>query len=125
MPTPQEALETFRTTLLSGDLDKVFEWIDEDAVVYFSNETCHDGKPAIRAAFEENARVIKNDTYDIGDLRWLLCTEVAAVCVYSFSWEGEVAGERASGRGRGTTALRCVDGSWKIVHEHLSKGPSQ
>lgn len=43
-----------------------------------------------------------------------------AVCIYTFSWRGTVDGQIASGSGRGTNVLKKIDGSWHIVHEHLS-----
>ena len=122
MVSADEALEAFRTSLRSGDLDSVFKWIADDALFIFSNGHSHDGKSAVRAAFEHNAQVIKNDTYDISDVRWLVQSEEFAVCVYQFAWTGQINGKAASGSGRGTTVLHCLNGAWKIIHEHLSKG---
>ena len=57
------------------------------------------------------------------DAEWIAETDGAAVCIYTFRWEGLVQGERREGRGRGTTCLRREADAWKIVHEHLSPVP--
>ncbi len=36
--------------------------------------------------------------------------------------QGEIDGVPASGRGRGTSVLKRVNGEWRIVHENLSQG---
>jgi ketosteroid isomerase-like protein len=33
-----------------------------------------------------------------------------------------VDGKEVSGRGRGASVLKRVDGEWRIAHEHLSQG---
>lgn len=96
--------------------------IDDDAVYMFSNETVHVGREAIEQAIRHNFETIKDDTYAIKNLTWLVESSEVAVCVYDFAWTGTVHGKPASGSGRGTSVLRRTAGGWKIVHEHLSKG---
>ena len=55
---------------------------------------------------------------------WIAESAAAAACIYRFNWRARVSGEIQSGSGRGTTVLRAGDdGSWRIVHEHLSNPP--
>jgi hypothetical protein len=42
--------------------------------------------------------------------------------VFEFEWTGEIDGVASSGRGRGASVLRRVDGEWRTVHENLSQG---
>ena len=54
------------------------------------------------------------------DVRWIATDDVVAVCWYRFTWSGLVDGQPRSGGGRGTNVLTRRDGSWQMVHEHLS-----
>ncbi len=53
-------------------------------------------------------------------MRWLAVDENVAACVYTFRWSGLIDGRPRSGRGRGTNVLARRDGSWVMIHEHLS-----
>lgn len=59
--------------------------------------------------------------YRIEDVRWLVADDRIAVCVYRFRWNGEGKDGPVSREGRGTSVLRNVGGSWKVMHEHLSR----
>ena len=120
--TPEETLAAYTKASLAHDLETVLSFIAEDAVYLFSNETCHAGKEAVRAAIANNFDMIKNETYGTSKLRWLARTDDLAVGVYEYAWSGDVHGERVSGGGRGTTVLRRRGDRWEIVHEHLSRG---
>jgi ketosteroid isomerase-like protein len=120
--TPEDTLAAYTAAALAHDLDAVLSFVAGDAVYLFSNETCHAGKPAVRAAIARNFEAIRNETYGIRKLRWLARTEDLAVGVYEYEWSGEIDGEKTSGGGRGTTVLRRRGDGWEIVHEHLSRG---
>ena len=70
----------------------------------------------------KNFAAIADETYRIRDVRWLLRTDDAAMCVYVFNWSGVIDGKPSAGNGRGTSVLRRSDDSWLVVHELLSKG---
>ncbi|MGO9234611.1 MAG: nuclear transport factor 2 family protein [Methylocella sp.] len=52
----------------------------------------------------------------------MAASEEVAACVYEFGWSGEIDGQPASGSGCGTTVLRRIEGTWRVAHEHLSRG---
>ena len=103
-------------------LEATLAMIADDAVYLFSDGTSHVGKAAIADVLARNFAAIGDETYRIGDVRWLLQTSDAAMCVYVFEWSGIIDGMPASGGGRGTSVLRRDSESWLVVHEHLSKG---
>lgn len=120
--TPDEFMEKYERATNSHDLEAVLALIDEEAVYLFSDESVHVGKPAIASALRRNFDLIEDETYSIANLTWLVQTGEAAACVYNFSWSGTIRGKPASGSGRGTTVLRRSGESWKVIHEHLSRG---
>jgi ketosteroid isomerase-like protein len=119
--SPQEFMEELNNA--GKSLDRTLSMIADDALYWFSNGTSHHGKSEIAAAFKFNADTIKDDTYKIGALRWIVKTPTCAVCTYPFHWTGKVGGQPAEGRGRGTSVLEKRGEAWFVVHEHLSKGP--
>jgi len=120
--TPDAALDAYVRASDAHDLDGTARWIANDAVYFFSNESCHVGKAAVRAAIEKNFEAIRDGSYGIEKVRWLVRETSLAVCVYEYRWSGAIRGERMSGGGRGTTVLRHEDGGWRVAHEHLSRG---
>jgi ketosteroid isomerase-like protein len=104
------------------DLDGTLELIADDAVYFWSNGSAMFGKTAIANALSVNFAAIRNDTYDVLDVTWLMETADTAVCIYRFEWTGEIGGKTTSGQGRGTSVLRRVSGEWRAVHENLSQG---
>jgi ketosteroid isomerase-like protein len=115
-------MRAYETVLNAHDLEGTLALIADDAVFLFSNETSHIGKNAIAKAIADNFSAIELETYEISGLRWLAESEDVAACAYEFRWAGEIGGQAASGRGRGSNVLRRVNGSWRIVLEHLSRG---
>lgn len=122
MMTPDQFLRDY---VSSPSLENTFSMIAEDAVYWFSNESHHVGKAAVEKAIRHNFETIKEETYRILDVQWIVETEDTAVGLYRFEWSGKINGKPASGAGRGTTVLRRNGDSWLIAHEHLSKGGHQ
>jgi ketosteroid isomerase-like protein len=103
------------------DPEEFREIIHPDAIYTFTDGR-FDGLDNVLNAFEDTWKVIKNETYKISDVKWLVATENVGVCVYIFEWTGEIDGEIASGKGNATNVLiKDADGNWKFIHEHLSK----
>jgi ketosteroid isomerase-like protein len=121
--TPIEFMREYERVSAAHDLEGTLDLIDDNAVYFFSNETSHIGKPQIGQAIERNFDAIKLEVYEIRDLECQLETSEAAVCIYEYHWSGEVGGTAMSGGGRGTSVLRRAGESWKVTHEHLSRGP--
>jgi uncharacterized protein (TIGR02246 family) len=120
--SPAEFIRSYEAAANAHDLDAIVELIAEDAVYWFSDQSAHLGKTAIRKAIAANFNAIKNERYRIENVIWLATSGEIAACVYEFYWSGEIDGRAASGDGRGTTVLRRIDGNWRIAHEHLSRG---
>jgi 2,3-bisphosphoglycerate-dependent phosphoglycerate mutase len=118
-----EFIRKYEAATASHDLEATLELIADDAVYWFSDGGTYHGKDAIAAAIRSNFEAIKDEDYRISDVKWLAVSEDVAACVYSFSWSGMVGGTQTSGSGRGTTVIQKVDGEWRVVHEHLSRGP--
>jgi ketosteroid isomerase-like protein len=104
------------------DLDGAMALIADEAVYFWSNGSAMFGKAAIAEAMAANFAGTANDTYETLDVIWLVETDEVAACVFAFRWSGVIDGQPASGRGRGASVLRRIDGQWRTVHENLSQG---
>ena len=122
--TPDEFIHEYETSSRSHGLEHTLSLIDENAVYWFSDGSCHIGKSAIEEAIRHNFETIEDDDYHISDIVWVAQSSDFASCIYRFDWSGTVRGAPASGSGRGTSVLARRGDSWVVVHEHLSKGPN-
>ncbi len=120
--TADEFMKKYEHATDHHDLDTTLSMIDEDAIYLFSDESVHVGKEAIERVLKRNFDLIHDEAYSIANLVWLVDSREAAVGVYDYSWSGTINGEPASGSGRGTSVLRRSGDTWKVVHEHLSRG---
>jgi uncharacterized protein (TIGR02246 family) len=112
-------LKEYERTTNTHDFNNVRPLIAEDAMYFFSEQTLN-GIDEIEKAFVETWDRIKEETYSITDISWVVLDDGVAVCTYTFDWEGMVEGTRKSGSGRGTNVLVKNDGTWQMTHEHLS-----
>jgi uncharacterized protein (TIGR02246 family) len=101
------------------DLERVTAMIAPDATYWFTDGSYH-GRPAIEEAIARTFTAIRDETYEIHDLEWIVLTARHAACRYRFSWAGVVDGQPRSGQGRGTNVIVKRDGTWRMQHEHLS-----
>jgi uncharacterized protein (TIGR02246 family) len=120
--TPTETKRELTRRMNAKDLPGTMALIADDAVYFWSNGSAMFGKPAIEAAMQANFAGIADDTYAVADVAWLAETDEVAACVFSFQWTGKADGREVSGRGRGASVLKRVDGEWRVVHENLSQG---
>jgi ketosteroid isomerase-like protein len=120
--SPGDFLRAYQAVANAHDLEATLSMIADHAIFLFSDETAHIGKDAIRKAMQTNFDTIKNERYRVRHVTWPVSSDEFALCVYEFEWTGEIHDQPVSGSGRGTTAIRRIDGNWRIVHEHLSKG---
>jgi ketosteroid isomerase-like protein len=123
MITPAEVMAAYEAAADQHDLEATMSLVDDDAVYFFSNETTHIGRAAVRAAIARNFEAITMERFELDHLEAIVETEAVAVFLYEFRWSGIVDGEDRSGSGRGTTVLVSSGDSWHILHEHLSRGP--
>lgn len=120
--TAIEFLRTYEAASAAHDLAGTLDLVDEEAVYFFSNESTHVGKAAVRQAIQANFDAIRLEQFELRNIECLLETTAAVVCLFDYHWSGEINGEVCSGSGRGTSVLRRDGDSWKVVHEHLSRG---
>jgi ketosteroid isomerase-like protein len=103
----------------SHDIDRVTPMVAEHATYWFTDGSYY-GLRQVTAAITRTFSAIRDETYEISEVEWVIISTEHAVCRYRFSWTGVVGGEPRSGHGRGTNVLVKQDGLWKIQHEHLS-----
>jgi ketosteroid isomerase-like protein len=120
--TADEFMLMYERATNSHDVEATLSLVDEQAVYLFSDGSVHVGKRAIKKVVRRNFDLIKDESYSIDNLTWLVNSRDVAACVYDYSWSGMIKGEPASGSGRGTTILGRTEEGWKVVHEHLSRG---
>ncbi len=120
--TPESLMTEYEQRLSAQDFDKVKPLIHEDAVFWF-NDGSYLGIDAIEGAFTATFELIKDEKYWLTNLDWISKSDDAACCHYQFNWEGIIDGNHCAGGGRGTSVLKKTDGSWQVVHEHLSRNP--
>jgi ketosteroid isomerase-like protein len=120
--TPAETKRELVRRMLARDLAGTMELIADDAVYFWSNGQAMWGKPAIEAAMQTNWETLQDDTYEVYRVTWLAETDDVAACVFRFRWTAVADGEPVSGRGRGASVLKRIDGQWRVVHENLSQG---
>lgn len=121
MDDPETLIEEYARRTNLHRFEEVAPLIADHALYWFSDGSSHEGIDAIRQAFESNWRAIRDEVYRIEDVRWLAKESDLAVCVYRFRWEGEGRAGPIAGEGRGTAVLQRINGSWRVVHEHLSR----
>ena len=121
--SPTEFLRAYERATASHDLEATLALIADDAIYWFSNQTSHRGKAAVRAVLEKNFAAIKAETYEVRDVQWLAESSDSATCIYAYKWSGVINGKSVSGGGRGTAVIKRVGGEWRMAHEHLSAGP--
>lgn len=117
--TPEQLAAEYELRLNAHDAEQVTELLGSDAIFWF-NDGSHEGIAAIEQALSKTWETIREEKYQIHNIRWIGSCSDLAVCIYEFRWKGLIDGQETSGWGRGTSVLKNAAGSWKIVHEHLS-----
>lgn len=119
---PEEFIRAYELALGTQDWSKVEPLVHDEACVTFSNGSVHKGKAAIQKAFEHNFSLIRDETYSMSNIHWVLKSGMTAVYLFEFNWSGLINGKPARGAGRGTSVLTKKAGTWQLLIEHL--GPS-
>lgn len=114
-----EFMRAYETANNEHDVGLVAPMIAHDASYWFTDGS-YRGLAQVADAISRTFATIKDETYTISDLHWIVVTAEHAVCRYRFSWAGVIGGERRSGQGRGTSVISRRGGRWQITHEHLS-----
>lgn len=116
---PQTFIKSYEKALASQVWQNVAPLIHPNACVTFSNGKVLNGKQAIEEGYTHNFQIIKNEQFTIANVQWLQIENNFAVYIFSFHWEGIIAGEKVKGAGRGTTTLVFEAGTWLLLAEHL------
>ena len=116
---PEEFIRAYEAALATQDWLQVEPLVHVDACVTFSNGTVHKGKAEVQKAFEHNFSLIKDETYSIANVHWVMKNPEIAVYLFEFSWSGITNDKSASGSGRGTCVLINEAGKWQLLIEHL------
>lgn len=117
--SPEEFIRNYEKAANSCEFLQVEPMISENAVFWFSDGS-YSGIENIRRAFKDTWATIKEEKYEISELKWIHKSKESAVCIYNFISKGKINGETVETRGRGTNVLVMEDNHWKIAHEHLS-----
>lgn len=113
----------YACALASQSWSQVDPLVHDEVCATFSDGSRHVGRAAVRAAFERNFEAIRDETYTLSKLTWILREAEHAVYVFEFAWTGVIGGQPASGAGRGTTVLVRSGGRWLMIAEHLGPRP--
>ncbi len=116
---PEDFIRAYESALASQDWSQVDPLVHADACVTFSNGAVHKGKHEVQKAFEKNFSLIKDETYSINNVHWVMKSPETAIYLFEFNWSGIINDKPASGGGRGTSVLVDEDGKWKLLVEHL------
>jgi len=117
-----QVLKDYIDALASQSWDTASVFFHEKATVIFAEGTYH-GKAEIGAAISKTFSLIKDEFFDVSDVRWNLQTEQTASCTFCFRWEGTINGRRFANLGRGTLVWINEKGSWQIINEHFGPVP--
>lgn len=116
---PEGFIRAYERALATQDWGQVEPMINTNACVTFSNGTVHKGKAAVKKAFESNFSFIKDETYSMANVHWVLKSAETAVYLFEFQWSGIINGKPANGSGRGTSVLIKEGDRWLLLVEHL------
>jgi hypothetical protein len=116
-------LHHFEDEAMKEDFSLIQDMIDERACFRF-NDGDFIGHQAIQAAFEKSWRgdpTVKKARFYLSDIVVLTVDQASATATYTYNWEGQQGDREFRIQGRGTRVLTHVDGSFRIIHEHLSR----
>ena len=74
---PEDFIRAYEQALGTQDWRQVDPLVHDDACVTFSNGTVHKGMSQVRSAFERNFSSIKNETYAITNVHWVMKSDLA------------------------------------------------
>ncbi len=120
--TPEDLVRRYEAALASQRWTEVDPLVHDDVCVTFSSGAVHEGRAAVRCAFEANFASIEDERYRVSNVHWVLRSEQAAVYLFDFEWSRRIQGRPAQGKGRGTSVLVRDADSWKLLVEHLGLG---
>lgn len=121
---PEDFIQAYEAALASQDWNQVAPLVHHNVCVTFSNGARHEGKDEVQKAFEKNFSLIKEESYSIKNVHWVMKNSQTAVYLFDFHWSGIINDKPASGGGRGTSVLVNENGKWLLLVEHLGPKPA-
>jgi len=115
----EEFISQYENALATQNWKIVEPLIHKKCSVTFSNGKNFQGKEQVRGAFQKNFELSKSEAYEISEVKWVTKGESFAVFTFCYSWSGIINGKKASGSGRGTSAIVLKDVGWRLLAEHL------
>lgn len=114
------ALEQFIKATNTHDFENVKQILHPEAIFWYADKSCATTNE-IQSYFENSWSLIKEEVYSISNVRWIAVDEETATCLYTYHYEGYINDRFVSGGGRATNIfIRDQEGTWKLIHEHLS-----
>lgn len=120
-------LNRFEEIAEKENFDLIQDMVHDSAFFRF-NDGDFVGKQAVRGAFEKTwkgSANVKKERFYLTDIQVLTVDGASATATYTYNWEGSMEGKSFSIRGRGTRVLVVQNGRLQIIHEHLSRYPTQ
>ena len=115
----KETLQAYINATNTHKFEQVKTLLNENAIFMFSDQTCTNMQD-IQRYFEQAWATIKQEIYSISNVEWLYIHDTSATCIYTYHYEGYNQGQFVKGSGRATNVFVKVNGSWQLIHEHLS-----
>jgi ketosteroid isomerase-like protein len=120
--TPQDFVRAYEAVLATQDWSQVEPLMHPDVCVTFSTGARHRGIADVERAYRDNFDGIQDERYAISDVHWVSCDAMYAVYLFQFRWSGRIGDQFAGGSGLGTSVIKCEDGRWRLLAEHLGPG---
>jgi uncharacterized protein (TIGR02246 family) len=117
----RQILDEVRDAVAANDVDRILKYYDKDARLFDVRDTLqHKDLNSYRAYWNECFKSTNGFNYDLHDVQidvsedWALCT------MLSNTHGTDPDNKNVEAWLRVTVGLRKKDGTWKVVHEHVS-----
>ena len=120
-------LNHFEEVAMKEDFRLLQDVIDEQAYFRF-NDGDYIGRRSIQAVFEKTWKgdpSVKKARFYLSEIVVLTTDRASATATYTYNWEGAQGTREFKIQGRGTRVLKYEGGSFRIIHEHLSRIPAR
>ncbi len=115
----KESLQAYIDATNTHNFEQVKKLLNVNAIYMFSDQTCTNIDD-IQRYFERAWTIIEQEIYTISNVEWLYIHDSSATCIYTYHYEGYKLGQFVKGSGRATNVFVKENGTWKLIHEHLS-----
>ncbi|EGP4915547.1 DUF4440 domain-containing protein [Enterococcus faecium] len=115
-----DILEDYIMRINTHDFKQVNEILTKKSLFIFTDQIC--STPNEIQNYFENAWIeIRDEVYAANEVRLLFEDNHTKVYTYIYEYSGYDCNDQyVKGKGKATNVFCKIDGSWKLVHEHLS-----